>query len=170
VYRFIQLLQLGDYKSAVSSADDDWILCRVQSWLWNHRSHFGEDAKELDRLAEAMLQEREGNSTWDDFTKAEVSQFTAVWGSIDLSQYGAASRRRRLARDMDLVILAPVGSTGGYFVMSATVLPDALTFVVVRKGSEWKISNHLGSAPPVPGWPPVWWSSSDPAIADLPEA
>jgi hypothetical protein len=96
--------------------------------------------------------------------------FVDVWGNLDLSRYGAASRRRRLAADYDLVILAPTGNTGGYFVNTATSIPNALTFVVVRTGNGWLIANHTGSAPPRPGWPPAWWVPDDPAVDALPDS
>ena len=88
-------------------------------------------------------------------------------GSIDPEKWGAASRRRRLARDYDLVILAPVGDTGGYFVNTATALQQALTFVMHDVNGAWLVANHIGSAPPRSGWPPAWWATNDPAVEGL---
>jgi hypothetical protein len=93
----------------------------------------------------------------------------AAWGSIDPEKYGSASRRRRVARDYDLVVLAPVGDTGGYWVTTATSIPNALLFSMHRTGNSWLVASHLGAAPPTPGWPPTWWVTDDPAITSLPE-
>jgi hypothetical protein len=117
-----------------------------------------------------MVSERGQNEAWLKFIEVEAARFSETWTAIGASQYGAASRRRRLARDVDLVILAPTDSAGGYFVMNATALPDALTFVVVRRGGKYVISNHIGFAPPVPGWPPAWWNSGDPVVDALPDS
>lgn len=170
VLRFLKLQQMGEFESGIDLAAENWIRCRVQSWLWNNRQHFGEDLDELDRLTEALLVERGSNDVWRDFVAVESNMFVDVWSPLDLSRYGAASHRRRIARDYDLVILAPVGSRGGYFVMTATAIPNALTFLVVRQAGEWRIANHVGTAAPSPGWPPIWWSIGDPAIEGLPEA
>jgi len=69
-----------------------------------------------------------------------------AWGPVDPEKWGAASRRRRLARDYDLVVLAPVGETGGYFVNTATALPQAMTFVMHNVNGAWLVANHIGSA------------------------
>ena len=90
-----------------------------------------------------------------------------AWGPVDPEKWGAASRRRRLARDYDLVVLAPVGETGGYFVNTATALPQAMTFVMHNVNGAWLVANHIGSAPPRPGWPPAWWATNDPTVEAL---
>lgn len=169
VFKFLSLLQAGAYEHALSFADDDWILCRVQAWLWNNQTHFGENPAELDHIAEHMLSNQEESDAWQEFVASETRQFISTWGPLGAREYGAANRRRRLAKDIDLVILAPVGTKGGYYVMTATAIPDALTFVVRWKEGSWRILNHLGYAPPTPGWPPIWWVPNDPAIEMLPE-
>lgn len=167
VLRFMKLQQLGQYESAIHLADENWIQCRVRSWLWNNRNDFGEDVEALEVLAEAMLSQRHSHEEWRNFVDVESRSFMDAWGPLDLAQYGAASRRRRVARDYDLVILAPVGTSGGYFVMAATAIPDAMPFLVVRRNGAWLVANHVGTAPPTVGWPPAWWMPSDPAVDAL---
>jgi hypothetical protein len=170
VYRFVGLAQQGHYEEALAFADDNWLRCRVQAWLWNNRDHFGDDLNSLDGLVDKMMSQRAGNATWRDLVTVEASSFVEVWGNLDLDHYGAASYRRRVAPEYDLVILAPTGNTDGYFVSSATAVPNALTFLVVQTGNGWLVANHIGSAPPRPGWPPAWWNPNDPAVAALPDA
>ncbi|WP_236789334.1 hypothetical protein [Amycolatopsis sp. GM8] len=130
---------------------------------------FGDDVETLEILAQSMLNKRQTHPTWNDFVATETAQFIAAWGAIKTDEYGFAGRRRRLARDIDLVILVPMGSRGAYFVMSATALPNAMTVLVRRTDDGWKIVNHVGYAPPTAGWPPIWWQTSDPAVEALPE-
>ena len=169
VLTFAKLMQLGAYEAAIALAEDNWIRCRVYAWLWNNRAVFGEDIDRLEELADAMLEGRDSDSTWADFVDTESRQFAENWGEIDLDEYGTAGKRRRIARDLDLVLLLPVGASGGYFVMSATAVPNAMSFLVRRYGDTWRIANHAGHAPPLAQWPPVWWITDDEVIKALPE-
>jgi hypothetical protein len=168
--RFVKLLQLGAYESAIELADHNWLRCRVYAWLWNKQSHFGSDTDELARIAADMLQEREASKDWNDFVSTEAGQFRKDWGPIDFDQYGIAGHRRRVARDLDLVILAPVGESGGYFVTEATAIVGAFTLLVRKQGSSWLVANHVSIAPPLAEWPPIWWGTGDSVVETLPEA
>lgn len=171
VLRFVQLLRLGAYGAALDLADENWFLCRLKAWLWNNREHFGGSEEELDGLVIEMLDRGsdDAHPVMLQFVESEARQFATAWADIDFHQYGLAGNRRRIAADLDLVILAPVGSSGGYFVVSATVLPEAMTFLVRRSEAGWRVANHLGVAPPLASWPPVWWTTDDPVIAALPD-
>ena len=170
VLRFAKLLQLGAFESALTLADENWLLCRMQAWLWNNRDHFGPEVENLEALLAEILDEGIEHAVWKDFAASEAHQFAEAWAGIDFDTYGVASRRRRMARDLDLVILAPTGGSGGYFVMTATAIPDAMTFLVRSTDEGWRVANHAGVAPPSPGWPPSWWITDDPALTGLPEA
>jgi hypothetical protein len=167
--KFVQLLQSGRYEDGLQLADDNWITCRIHAWLWGNREEFGQDIEQLGQLVQSMLADRENNPAWRDFVATESSRFRSTWGTIDLNQYGFASRRRRLAQNIELVILARTGKSEAYFVLNATALPNALTFVVIKTNGAWKVANHLGRAIPLPSWPPIWWNTGDPAIENLPE-
>jgi hypothetical protein len=169
--RFARLLQLGAYAAALDLAEENWTLCRLKAWLWNNREHFGPTTEELDALVDDILDpgREEAHPLMADFFASEVHQFVTAWESVDFDQYGVASNRRRIAADLDLVIFAPVGKSGGYFITEATAIPNAMTFLVRHTASGWKVANHLGIAPPVASWPPIWWSTVDPAIANLPD-
>jgi hypothetical protein len=169
-FRFFEAMSEGRYDDGLREADELWVLCRIQSWLWNNRNHFGDDLEELQSLAESLLRDREPTDVWSTFVSIETAMFVGSWGSHDPSKYGAASHRRRLSREYDLVVLAPVGHNGGYFVMTATAIPNAMSFVVHRHNDRWRVANHLGMAPPQPGWPPIWWAINDAAVVALPES
>lgn len=169
VLRFAKLLQLGAYEAALDLADDNWLLCRLQSWLWNNREHYGPGIPELERHLDEMAADLSAHATWSDFVTSEAHQFGRAWGDVDFDSYGVAGNRRRVAADLDVVILAPVGPAGGYFVMSATAVPDAMVFLVRYADERWRVSNHLGISPPSPGWPSTWWNPDDPVIATLPD-
>jgi len=170
VFRFFAAMGEGRYEEGLLDADERWVLCRIQAWLWNNTTHFGDDLEGLQSLAESLLRERKPTDVWSSFVAIETEMFVGSWGSLEPGSYGAASQRRRLSREYDLVVLAPVGQSGGYFVTTATAIPDALTFVVHRKDDRWRVANHIGTAPPQPGWPPIWWNVNDPAVVALPES
>lgn len=169
VLRFIHLLQGGAYGAATELADQNWRVCRLRAWLWNNRDRLGIDEADLSEYLEAMMSDGTVHSRWADFVETETRQFLDIFADVDLSSYGIAGRRRRIAADMDLVILLPVGSSGGYFVMSATAIPDALTFLVRYTDEGWRIAALNAMTPPLQGWPPIWWTTDDPAIEALPD-
>jgi hypothetical protein len=168
-FKFLGAMRDGRFEEGLEYADENWRLCRIQSWLWNNRSHFGSDIAELQLLAESLLTEHKPMEAWEEFVASEAINFAVAWAPLSPSGLGAASRRRRVARDYDLVILAPVGESGGYFVTAATALPDAITFVMHHIDGGWLVANHIGTAPPRSGWPPAWWAINDPVIEALPE-
>jgi hypothetical protein len=116
-----------------------------------------------------LLKDRKPEDVWAGFISTEAYYFVSAWRSIEPDKWGAASRRRRVARGYDIVILAPVGEAGGYFVSTATVIPNAMTFVMHNVKGSWLVANHGGTAPPHPGWPPAWWAINDPAVEALPD-
>jgi hypothetical protein len=169
VLRFVRLMQQGRVEEGFNLTDSNWLRCRIQAWLWSHQTDFGEDVTVLEAVAQSLKDTHAPSDVWSKFVRSESSMFSTAWGSVNLDGYGAASRRRRIGRDFDLVILAPLGGSGGYFVITATVIPNAMPFVVHRRDHQWLVAAHVGAAPPVPGWPPTWWSSDDPAVEALPE-
>lgn len=168
--RFIDEMRRGEYELALESADRNWLRCRIQSWIWNNTSSFGEDPMELGALTDSLFELREPAKVWSSFVELESANFSKAWAAFTPDDTGAASRRRRISRDCDLVIVVPLGKSGGYFVMSATSLPNALTILMRHDGEEWLVANHVAPALPLPGFPPVWWNVNDPAIEALPEA
>lgn len=169
VYKFLDAMREGRFEEGLTFADENWRLCRTQSWLWNNRDQFGSDVTELQQLADSLLNDHKPKEVWEEFVLTEAHSFVLAWGSLSPDRLGAASRRRRVARDYDIVILAPVGESGGYFVTAATALPNALTFLMHHINGRWFVANHVGNAPPQPGWPPAWWAFNDPAVEALPD-
>lgn len=167
VFRFCKLAQSWQYEEAIKLADANWLECRLKAWLWNNRSVFDHDVKTLDALVAEALQDRSQSEVWRDFVETENRSIRETWGQIDFDQMGAGSRRRRVAPEYDVVILASVGRTAGYYVESAVQLPNALQFLVHRLDGKWLVANHIATAAPVPTWPPTWWAIGDPAIEGL---
>lgn len=166
-FQFVAAMREGRYEDALQHATRNWLLCRLQSWLWNTNTETQSSAHLLG-LAESLLNQREPPELWSAFLASERNQFADAWQSIDTDEWGAASRRRRISPDCDLVVLAPTGGTGGYFVTSATNIPNALVLTVQRSGDRWQVANHLGGPPPAGGMPPTWWIPHDPAVDALP--
>lgn len=169
---FIDLMRSGKYEDALAYADSDWATARIQSRLWNTCVSGNTDLtiEGLPAIVDRLATEHEPAQLWSDYVAAESKQFQEAWSPIDVSRLGIASRRRRLARDYDLVILAPLGDTEGYFVTTATVLQDSMTFLMRRVAGKWLVANHVGTAPPTLGLPPSWWDPSDRTFDELPDA
>ena len=169
-FRFIALMREAKYEDALSLADAKWSLCRIQSRLWNMHAEGTFERHELQSLAASLHEKREPSDLWEGFVQAEGEQFAEAWHELDPSNLGAASRRRRVARDYDLVVLAPLGAaTSGYYVQAATMLPNAVVFLMHRVNGRWLVANHVGWSPPTPGWPPTYWTTLDKTFDDLPE-
>lgn len=166
-YKFLHAMREGRVEEGYTLADTNWQLCRIQSWLWNKRDTFGSETGELQILAESLLKAHLPSEVWREFIASETYDFSNAWRSIEPDKWGAASRRRRVARDYDVVILAPLGETGGYFVNTATMIPNAMIFAMHAINESWLVANHVGIAPPTPGWPPAWWTLNDPTIDEL---
>lgn len=165
--RFVRHMVAGEFHEAVELADSNWLLCRVQAWLWNAREHLDREEGQLSELAEAIVGAREDHELWSIFCEIEIEGFRNAWGEIDPNRLGGASRRRRVARDYDLVVLAPVGETHGFFVNSPTPIPGGLTLLLHKTDRGWLVANHVGVAPPQPGFPPAWWVVGDPSLQEL---
>ncbi|MFE7213298.1 hypothetical protein ACFU93_25555 [Streptomyces sp. NPDC057611] len=166
-YRFFSHMKAGSFDEASQLVDSNWLLCRIQAWLWDNRERLGGALEVLTALADEMLQNRGDHDLWLEFTTSEVAAFHEAWGHLDPDTLGGASRRRRVARDYELVVLAPVGESGGYYVNSATIVPGALTFLMRRHEGRWAVASHLAAVPPTPGFPPTWWVIGDPSIEEL---
>lgn len=164
VLRFLRALREGDYEAALELADARWQLCRIQAWLWNNREALEIELDQLDAVAESLHLQREPRALWAEFVAVEARQFADALVDADPDELGVASRRRRVGPHHDLVILTPLGTSGGYFVTGPTPLPNAWTFVVHNLEGRWRVANHVGSAAPEPGWPPTWWTTDDPAV------
>lgn len=168
--RFIALMRESKYDQALALADSNWSLCRIQARLWNMHLEGTLTRESLPDLADSLHRRHEPADFWDGYVAAEGQQIADAWRQLDPSNLGAASRRRRMARNYDLVVLAPLGaSTEGYFVTEATMIPNAVAFLMHKVNGHWLVSNHVGTAPPTPGWPPTWWTSLDRSFDDLPE-
>ncbi len=113
--RFLRAMQEGRIEDGFSLADRNWRDRRIQAWLWNNRQHFSENPDELQQLSDSLTDHNKPEQIWADFIASEVHSFIQAWHMIDVDTLGAAGRRRRIARDHELIILTPVGDGGGYF-------------------------------------------------------
>ncbi|QUC55559.1 hypothetical protein IOD14_01435 [Streptomyces sp. A2-16] len=168
-FRFVRHMAASEFDEALSLADENWLKCRIQTWLWNARAFIGGDETQLQATTDAIMSSRGEHDLWDAFSSAEVNAFQEEWGEIDPDRLGGASRRRRVGPDYDLVVLAPLGESGGYFVNFPTPIPGGFTFLMHKCDGKWLLANHLGIAPPLPGFPPTWWVVGDPNLEELPD-
>ncbi|WP_329328729.1 hypothetical protein [Streptomyces luteogriseus] len=166
-FRFVRHMAAGEFDEALSLTDENWLKCRLQAWLWNARAVVGDDETQLQATTDDMIRSRGQHDLWEAFSSAEFEAFRNAWGEIDPDRLGGASRRRRVGPDYDLVVLVPLGESGGYFVNSPTPVPGGMTFLMHKQDGKWLLANHLGIAPPLPGFPPTWWVVDDPSLEEL---
>jgi hypothetical protein len=169
VFEFFHLMHAGRSDEGVALTDRNWQTCMLQTWLWRTGRDSFADLSQVNTVVDQLLDTREPADLWSNFMADLTRMFVEQWGPLDPDQWGAASRRRRIARDYDLVILAPLAGSSGYFVTTATLIETNMRFVVHHVGPRWLIAHHSGSAPPVTGWPPTWWATDDPDIQALPD-
>ena len=169
--QFVERARTQDYASTVMLAEDNWCLCRVQSWVWNNRESLEDGTGDLTALAADLAEKRSSHPLWAEFAASESDQFAKAWGPFAPDAVGAASKRRRVSGDSEAVIIAPLSGAGrnGYFVTQPTLVQGAVTLLMRRTGGRWLLASHLALAPPQPGMPPIWWNTGDPAIDALPE-
>lgn len=161
VISFVSALEEGKYEEGLEFAEENWFRCRAQAWVHNNAEKFESEGMDLAQAVEEIISRGQA-SLWKEFLHSEQTQFVSAWGGeTPLSDAGIARKRRRLSEDVDMVILAPGASEGGYFVTSAVSIPNVLYFLVRRHQSGWLVANHIGFAPPTPGIPPVWWTPLD---------
>ena len=160
--RVFETLQAGDFGAALDFVDPLWLECRLRSWLWNNYLINVFREEQLEPLLSSLKMGHQPAEVWDAFVVSEETGFETAWKGF--GEVGAGTTRRRMSRNTELIILAPVHDSGGYFVPSATVLPRSLTFLMRETDTGWKLANHGGSALPLAEWPPVWWMVNDPAI------
>ncbi|WBB95270.1 hypothetical protein O7543_29475 [Solwaraspora sp. WMMA2080] len=161
VYRFLAAAQEGRQEDWLLAVDQNWIHCRVQTWLWEISKDSDENLMHQDDLANSLATNGQPNDVWERFLTDERKHLQNLWRDVDLTKLGAGSAQRRIGPDYEMVILAPTGDTDGYVVQSATIVRGAHTFVVHKVKNSWKVANHVGTASPSPGWPPAWWTTSE---------
>ncbi|MEV7622661.1 hypothetical protein [Actinoplanes sp. NPDC089786] len=161
VYKFIEAARDGRHEDWLIAVDQNWILCRVQSWIWENEDHTDDDLSRLDELAQSLSTEGQPEGLWERFLNDEREHLQNLWRDVDIDRLGAGSTKRKIGPGYELVILVPTGDTDGYLVQSATVVQGAFTFVVHKVNTSWKVANHVGNASPSPGWPPAWWTTSE---------
>ncbi|WP_406074165.1 hypothetical protein [Micromonospora sp. NBC_01638] len=161
VYRFLAAAQEGRHEDWLLAVDQNWIHCRVQTWLWENVDHSDGDLARMDKLADLLAREGQPRETWESFLTDERKHLQDLWQGVDIDKLGAGSAQRKIGPNFELVILAPTGETDGYIVQSATIVRGAYTFVVHKDKNSWKVANHVGTASPSPGWPPAWWTTSE---------
>jgi hypothetical protein len=159
------LLQNGNYEDALKLTDPDWLEGRLRSWLWNEGrlANTPPVAANVTRILADMIAQRGAHEQWQAFIEFESNAFESSLRSF--GRVGAGNRRRQVAPDLDIVVLASVGDTDGYWIADAAMVAG-LRFLMRRHEDGWKLLNDVAGAPPILSWPPVWWTVNDPSIIE----
>lgn len=78
-----------------------------------------------------------------------------AWGHWDLTNMGAGSQPRPIGIDYEVVVLLPAEKEPIFFT-EATLVNDALVFLVHYVEDCWLVANAGSDRHLEPGWPPVF--------------
>lgn len=159
VYRWLRLIQAGDFAAAWAYTGSVQRLCRAQAWLWNNRHALRlKDESALDRAASSLSAVPSVSPLWTDFAAIELDQLNHNWAhhfaAFAAGTMGAASRTRVIGVDLEVVLLMDTGEAGRMLFDQATLIHDAWVFMVRLVDSQWLVAAY-GDFLPVPGWPPT---------------
>jgi len=148
--RFLEHLDNGDHAEWWSAIDDNFRLCQVQLYLWEHREELQGLDEALDDIAVGMAAERSKHPLAEPFIGLQLALLSGHW-VIPLQRWregrvNVLEGPHLIGPDLEHVfLLSP--SEGGEE-------PVSLTFVMRHVDGTWKVAaydEHI----PTPGWPPT---------------
>jgi hypothetical protein len=170
-FEWLEAMAAGDYMTGWRLSDDNWRLCRAQSWIWSNRLIISQDHS-IDEVERALAQGDAKHPLWAAFVYTESEYFRDYYSGVDTTKIGVGSEHRPTGRDYDLLLFPPLDESGkGYFVLQPMVL-NTRAQVLIRKGvgeHGWLVASHCSVAPPTPGRPPSWWVVGDLTFKETPD-
>jgi hypothetical protein len=151
--RWIELVQNGELERAWPLTDARLRLVLVQAWLWANRSHPFVKDLDLDETARALAERAPIHPLWYRFLESQEDEFEEKWSDFDLDYWGAGSRPRIVAPELELLIY--VKTEGEPIVFEeATLVDNARQFLMRSTPEGWLVAS-LENVLPKPGWPPT---------------
>jgi hypothetical protein len=150
--RWIELVREGELERAWPLTESRLRLVLVQAWLWANRSHPLIKGSDLDEAAAALARQVSPHPLWHHFLRSQQSEFDDKWADFDLAYWGAGSRPRIIAPDLELIICIRTGGEPIVF-EEATLLDNARLFLMHSGPEGWLVAS-FEDVLPEPGWPP----------------
>jgi hypothetical protein len=124
--------------------------CWAQQWLYPIRDRARADGFDPEDVVAAFCSAAPDHPLWDPFERSLMRNL-AAWG--DLDKWPFPENRRRVADDVDLVVLVPTAPPGGSIPPGGFLEGHSVLVRQTRAG--WRILNlHSDHVIPEPGWPP----------------
>jgi hypothetical protein len=148
--RFLALLDRGDQSAWWAAIDDNFRLCLVQRYLWEHRDELEGLDEALDDLAVGMAAEGSRHPLAQPFIELQLEVLAKEW-AVPLEHW----REGRLA-----VVEGPhlLGPDLEHVFLESPSEPDeppvTLTLAMRHVNGAWKVAAY-GETIPTPGWPPT---------------
>lgn len=154
-FAFVDAVRDGRFDDMWALMDDNLRLCEAQMWLHANRDRPLIVGEGLDGLADELSSPRSTHPLRAPFEDARISvapeHFPAF---VAEGRAGMASNRRRVADDLDAVLLLDTEAVGGALPPNTMVGPPHVHALVIRvQDGQWLVAGH-GYNPPVAGWPP----------------
>jgi len=177
-YSFLAALREREYQLAFGLLDNNYLLCRLQSWAFNNveqLEEMGIDVADgqLDELA-ARINESDTALTAS-FVNSEGALFREAIGGFDPDRYGLASHRRILGPRHELVQFIKGYRDSKYgmvfdapTVVTGPVVKLVMSYEEVDDGHPvYRVAALQQEVAPTPGWPPTLWVRNDPAARSV---
>jgi hypothetical protein len=148
--RFLQHLDNRDHAQWWSAMDDNFRLCQVQQYLWEHRDELEGLDEALDDIAVGMAAERSKHPLAEPFVELQRALLADRW-VIQLERWREGRMNvlegpHLIGPDLEHVFLLSPGE--------GDEKPFTLTFVMRHVNGTWKVAAY-GDHIPTPGWPPT---------------
>src|SRR3954453_9816735 len=149
VERFLGYLDSGDHAAWWGAIDDNFRLCQVELYLWQHRDELEGLAEALPDLAVGMAAEGSRHPLAQPFIELQLALLTEHW-ALELKRW----REGHMSVVEGLHLFGPDLEHVYLLSPSDGEEPLTLTFVMRHVNGAWKVAAY-GEEVPTPGWPPT---------------
>src|SRR4051794_40348498 len=148
--RFLGHLDAREHDEWWAAIDDNFRLCQVQQYLWEHREELQGLDEALPDIAVGMAAERSRHPLAEPFIELQVALLAGHW-VLELKRWREGSMAvvegpHLIGPDLEHVFLSSPGE--------GDQKDRALTFVMRHVNGTWKVA-AFGEHIPSPGWPPT---------------
>lgn len=162
---YVDAIMSGRFEDMWAHMDDNLRLCEAQLWVHANRDHDLLAGEELESLAQELASPQSDHPLRSPFETARIQLAPEHFPPfVSEGRAGVASNRRRVAADLDVLLLLDPDQVGGAIPSDALVGPPHVHALLVRfQDRRWLVAGH-GYNPPAPGWPPT--SGSPTGLSD----
>lgn len=150
-YRWVDAVRTNDFFKMWIHTDANLRLCEAQLWVHANQAFPDVAAEDRDQLAADMARLSSSHPLRQEFERLRVA---ANAESIPSGDLGAATARRQVADDLEVVILILEGTVPQIIEDETLLDPEQSCLLLMRLTPEGWLVAGRDYNPPVPGWPP----------------